>query len=32
MAAVVLGLPSQLLQLLLKDAEVPNGGRVEELQ
>lgn len=25
MAAVVLGLPSRLLQLLLKDAEVPSG-------
>lgn len=31
MAAVVLGLPSQLLQLLPKDVEVPNGGSVKEL-
>lgn len=30
MAAAVLDLPSQLLQLLLGDCEVPNGGRVED--
>lgn len=31
MAAAVLNLPSRLLQLLLGDFEVPNGGRVEDL-
>lgn len=30
MAAAVLDLPNQLLQLLLGDCEVANGGRVED--